>query len=336
MSVAMELGKQKPRKNYRMGNMTDQQGPISVQVENLSLEVPNGSGLEDVSFTLEAGTVTALVSKPSEHAALLMKCIADIVSPTAGSVRVSAQGKTLPAEAVSIIRGPAKFPDRFRVGELLTYLGLILNDPEARKRVEEQFGITHADNEFPENLSPDDRQMVRLACNFIGPPAVLLWERLDRDLPLVKRQLVYRTIEQCRERGAVVLFSCEDLAAAEALCDRVMVLNQGKLVACKPPDELLPEGQKWMRIEVFAESQLDEKALLALDCVDRVARHGRRYDCYVENGFSSAGELMTFLQEKNVPVQDFRTYRFTLVDAVMEMLADEKDSKATGEAAQAG
>jgi len=91
-----------------------------------------------------------------------------------------------------------------------------------------------------------------------------------------------------------------------------------------------------MRIEVFSETDLDEGSLLSLSCVDRVARHGRRYDCYVENGFASAGELMAFLQEKRIPVQDFRTYRFTLVDAVMEMLADEKQSRSEGGGTRAG
>jgi len=294
---------------------------MTLQVTGVTARAADGAPLENVSFRLEAGSAAAIISEPIGSAALLIDCVAGAASPTSGTVALPSggNGKGALAKSIGILRGEARFPQGVTTGELIEHIGLLRGEPNALGRLVDQFALGDAAGTPASKLGADLRQLTRLGCSTIGLPDLLLLDRADRDLPLPKRRLLHRMIRGQRERGGIALFSCDNLATVEAACTHVIVLRDGKLLACDTIDNLILSHQQWMRIEVLTDTELDLGTVSALDYVHHAVRHGDRYHIFAENKFTSVHRLLTHFDGQNVPLRDVHTFSSTLSDVITEL-----------------
>ncbi len=295
-----------------------------IEAQGLSASRLDGTCLQDLSFAVPPGAVVAVISEPLASGRLLMDCICGAAQATAGSVTVCGKApadlSAADRQKLTTLRGPAAFPDSVTVRELLEQLSLLLGDTKPLSDVLTEFGVDNVADIGLRDLNAESQQLVRLACATVGTPSVLLAEKLDDNLSPVKRRAAYRFIKDLRDTGGAVLFTTDNMETTEAVCNRVLVLREGKLVAYDTPENLILAKDNWMRVEVFTDSELELPKISDLDYVHRVVGHGNRCDIFVNNEFDSVRKVIGFLDSENIDIRDLRTYRSTLSDVVWELL----------------
>ena len=216
--------------------------------------------LDDVSFRVERGEVHGLLGPNGAGKSTLMKILSTVLLPTAGRVRVL--GHDLVADPrrvrplIGIVFGGERgvYP-RLSGRQNLRYWAALygLSTAAGRDRAEAllgEFGLAGRADDRVETYSVGMRQRLHLARGLIADPRVLLLDEPTNGLdPLAARRL-RDTIAELAGQGRTILLATHDLAEAETLCDRVTMINHGRLIATEAPRNLARLISRHERIRV--------------------------------------------------------------------------------------
>ncbi|MGW1065168.1 ABC transporter ATP-binding protein [Streptomyces aureus] len=257
--------------NGRPGDTRPGDGEPAVETTGLRREYRTRRGpavvaLDDVSVTVERGEVHGLLGPNGAGKSTLMKILSTVLLPTAGSGRVL--GHDLATEhrrirpLLGIVFGGERglYP-RLTARQNMRYwaalYGLTGREGAARSdALLDELGLAERADDRVETFSVGMRQRLHLARGIVGDPRVLLLDEPTNGLdPLAARQL-RELIRRLAGEGRTVLLATHDLAEAEALCDRVTMINHGRVVAAEAPKTLARLVTHQERVRVRAEEPL--------------------------------------------------------------------------------
>jgi ABC-2 type transport system ATP-binding protein len=216
-----------------------------LELAGLSRRFGDVIALDDVSFTVPAGTIVGFVGPNGAGKTTAMRIALGVLAPDAGQVLW--QGK--PVDAVARRRFGYLPEERglypkMRVGDQLVYLARLhgLSKAEARRRVHEiteVLGVADRGGDRVERLSLGNQQRVQLAAAMVHEPDVLVLDEPFSGLdPVGVDALAGVLRRQCDERGVPVVFSSHQLELVERLCDAVVLIDHGRKVAAGTIEEL--------------------------------------------------------------------------------------------------
>ena len=229
---------------------SEQHGDQAVLGRNLRKQFRRESGdivvaLDDVSIEVQHGTLAGLVGPDGAGKTTLIRLIAGLMRPEAGTLTVD--GIDVTREPQQVQDRIAYMPQRFGLYEDLTVqenldLYASLHGITAQERSQrypellQMTDLTRFTQRLAGNLSGGMKQKLGLACTLIGSPDVLLLDEPTVGVdPLSRRELWDIIARLVREQGLTVLMSTSYLDEAER-CDQVFVLREGKLLASGPPE----------------------------------------------------------------------------------------------------
>jgi ABC-2 type transport system ATP-binding protein len=216
-----------------------------IEVLNLRKCYGDKEAVKGISFTVEPGEVLGLVGPNGAGKTTTLRCIAGILPPTQGLIRVA--GHDLRNDPVAAKSALAYIPDDPRlfenltVEDHLTFYGRMYRVAEAQKRIPrllEEFELKGKENELPAALSRGMKQKLAFACAFLHDPrAILLDEPLTGLDPIAIRKAKDSIVAKARE-GAAVIVSSHLLHLVEELARRVLVILNGRVGALGTMAEL--------------------------------------------------------------------------------------------------
>ncbi|MCK9350902.1 MAG: ABC transporter ATP-binding protein [Clostridiales bacterium] len=225
--------------------------------------------LDDVSFSIPKGEVTGLLGLNGAGKSTAMNLIAGLLASDAGTIRLGGlDAFDAPIEYRKKIGFLPETPPLYldlTVGEYLMTVARLKRLPKPRERevlrVMASTGIEHAKKRLIRSLSKGYRQRVGLAQALLGTPELLM---LDEPTVGLDPSQVNEFRKLIREQGAqhTVLFSSHILSEVNAVCDRVLVLHRGKLVADTTPIALGASGHEIRRFRLVTEG--DKETIRAL------------------------------------------------------------------------
>ncbi|MFD5074807.1 ATP-binding cassette domain-containing protein [Streptomyces sp. NPDC058371] len=227
---------------------------------------PAVTALDDVSIQVEQGEVHGLLGPNGAGKSTLMKILSTVLLPTSGSARVL--GHDLVADhrrirpLLGIVFGGERglYP-RLSARQNLRYWAALYGMPgkNGLARADallDELGLAERAEDRVETFSVGMRQRLHLARGMIGDPRVLLLDEPTNGLdPLAARQL-RELIQRLAGEGRTVLIATHDLAEAEVLCDRVTMINHGRVVAAEAPRTLARLVSQQERVRIRADAAL--------------------------------------------------------------------------------
>ena len=239
--------------------MPDRHGP-AVRVEGLTFSYGAGEVLHGISFALRAGEVAGLLGPNGAGKSTTIKILTGILTPGGGTVRVA--GHAMPSEAVEAKRRIGYVPEAAAVFESLTgqefleLMGRLQDVPEDRlqfriERFLEQFGLADDRLLRLEGYSKGMRQKVLLSAALLHDPDVVLLDEplsgLDVNAGIMVRDLIAALAAQ----GKAILYSSHVLDVVERVCDRALIIHEGRLVADGSLDALKASTERGSLEDVF-------------------------------------------------------------------------------------
>ena len=231
----------------------------AISVDRLVKVFKNGTAVDDVSFALAEGSVTALLGGNGAGKTTTIATLMGLVEPTSGEVRVL--GAAMPRERHRVLHrmnfeSPyVDMPMRLTVRENLTIFGMLygIEDVAGRVRVlAEEFDLTGFLDRPTGKLSSGQKTRVSLAKAMLNRPQVLLLDEptasLDPDTADWVRARLERYRRECR---ATILLASHNMAEVERLCDRVIMMKRGRIEDDDTPARLLSRYDRGNLEEVF-------------------------------------------------------------------------------------
>ena len=239
---------------------------MSIQVNKISKYYGEQKALDEVSFSIQKGEIVGFLGPNGAGKSTLMKILTGYMQPSSGEATVNAH--PLAEEMLQAQRSTGYLPEHnslyteMYVREYLEFNALIYKVP--KKRIEEvilQTGLLPEANKKIEQLSKGYRQRVGLANALLHDPEVLI---LDEPTTGLDPNQLIEIRELIRQAGKdkTIFLSTHIMSEVEALCDRVIIINKGKIVADKRLDELRKEQVQV--IEVEFDYRIEEVALQRL------------------------------------------------------------------------
>jgi ABC-2 type transport system ATP-binding protein len=208
-------------------------------------------------------------------------------------------------------------PDRLRVGEALRLFAGLAGDAVSWRALADAWRLTPLLRKSFGSLSGGQRQRLFLALALVNDPRLVFLDELTQGLDPAARRETWTLVERARDQGATVVLVTHDMDEAERLCDRVAVIDDGQVLACGRPSELVnAAGTVGVRF-----SSPSAFAIEGLDRVPGVAELG--YDgtfADITADPRAVVHIAAELARRELPADDFVVIRPTLEDTVVSLL----------------
>jgi ABC-2 type transport system ATP-binding protein len=205
------------------------------------------TALEEVDLAVEAGELVGLLGPNGAGKSTLVKIACGLVRPTAGDVRVAgAPAGSAPARAATgYLAELFRFPGWARAGEVLALhqrLARSRGGEAERARLLERVGLGGEEARRVDTMSKGMQQRLGIAQAMVGEPRLVLLDEPTSALDPAGRRTVRDLLVELREQGVGVLLNSHLLSEVELVCDRVAIVDRGRIVAQGRPSELTAPG----------------------------------------------------------------------------------------------
>lgn len=225
----------------------------AIEIQSLTKWYGRARGVEDVTFSIEAGEVFGYLGPNGSGKTTTIRCLMGLLRPSGGEVCVLGErvvpGRGTQHTRMGYLPGEFRIWSRLRSRHSLRVLaGLGGRDVGAARR-EELAARLELDLHRPVgDLSKGNRQKVAVICAFQHQPEVLILDEPTSGLDPLMRQAVLDLIREAADAGAAVLLSSHDLSEVSAVCTRAAIIREGRLVEVAPIAQIVEQGEHRLKI----------------------------------------------------------------------------------------
>ncbi len=250
-----------------------------IQVENLTKRYGDVEAVRGISFSVEEGEVFGLLGPNGAGKTSTIEILEGLRTPDGGKLSVCGYDPRTHADELKHEIGAAlqstSLPDKIRVAEAIR---LFASFYKRRRNVDDllkRFGLEEKRNAFYSSLSGGQKQRLAIAMALVNDPKVLFLDEPTAGLDPQVRREIYDVIEELKNEKKTIVLTTHYIEEAEKLCDRVAIVDHGKLIIEGTPRALKQGSADKTRIEVrLAKPESND----TLKCLDGVS------DCRDING----------------------------------------------------
>ena len=216
-----------------------------------------------------------------------------------------------------------KFPEKLRVVEVVALFRSFYPRGQTVSEVLALVGLEEKSSDYVRNLSGGQKQRLSLGCALVGDPDLLFLDEPTTGLDPQSRHQTWEIVEALKARGRTVLLTTHYMEEAARLCDRVAIVDHGRVIALGTPRELIASLGAEHVVEFAVDGRIDgtlpEQDLLALPSVDRVTRKGEGWRLTVREVHRAVPALLALLGGRGAEPTLLTTHHATLEDVFMAL-----------------
>lgn len=229
-------------------------GPACLSVRELTKRYGAVEAVRGVSFEVCEGEVFGILGPNGAGKTSILECLLGLRGADSGSVTIAGvdalRHPGLAKERVGAQVQLGLLHDKITVREALAFFGSFYEDPAPLEGLVGRFGLAEKAGAPFDSLSGGQRQRLLLALAFVNNPRIVILDEPTAGLDVRSRRELHEVIRGMRGTGLTVLLSTHHLGEAEELCDRIAILDQGRIIASARPAELVARARALPRIEV--------------------------------------------------------------------------------------
>ena len=295
--------------------------PSAVEVRDLRIAYGDVMAVDGVSFAAEAGEVVALLGPNGAGKTSTIEALEGFRRPAAGAVRVLGHDPLADHAAVVgrigvMLQEGGLYPG-IRTAELLDLFAAYYDDPADPAALLRRVGLEDQGKATARRLSGGQQQRLSLALALVGRPQVAFLDEPTAGLDVDGRLLVRDVVREQRDAGVCVLLATHDLAEAEKVADRVVIVDRGRVVADGTPAELMSAPAAEIRFG--APAGLDVHSLATALGAPVTEETDGEYRVATEPSPRTVAALTAWLAERNLALGDLRAGRQHLEDVFLRL-----------------
>ena len=308
-----------------------------IAIEGLRKSYGALEALRGVDLAFERGALVGLLGPNGAGKTTLVETLEGLRAPTAGRVRVlgldPAAAPREVRERIGVqLQSTALQPELTAREVLQTYAALYRRHRNPEETLE-AVGLLEKAGIRTSRLSGGQKQRLALALALVHDPEIVLLDEPTTGLDPVARRAFHDLVRRLKSEGRTVLLTTHYIEEAEALCDRVVVLSEGRVVADGTPFELLARASGETTLWIAAEGAFDSAPLVAAGAAP-AGREKDHWKFVTRDPAAAVVALGDTLRSGGLKLVDLRMRRPTLEDVYLELVGDAgREDGGSGEAA---
>ncbi|WP_418959233.1 ABC transporter ATP-binding protein [Streptomyces tritici] len=293
-----------------------------IEVRELRKRYGGRTVVDGVSFEVAEGEIFGILGPNGAGKTTTVECVEGLRVPDAGTVRVAGYDPVADRDRVTLLLGAqlqeSELQGKLTVREALELYAACYPDPADWRELAERLGLADRLGVRFAKLSGGQKQRLSIALALIGNPRVVVLDELTTGLDPRARRDTWRLVEDVRAGGVTVLLVTHFMEEAQRLCDRIALVDGGRITALDTPAGLIGRAAARTVVTFLPSAPLDVRALEVLDAVVSVdeARDGR---ITVTGTDDSTAALLSHLAREGVTAHHLRVSDATLDDAFLDL-----------------
>ena len=305
-----------------------------IEVKNLTKAYKKLTAVDDLSLEVYEGEILGLLGPNGSGKSTTINCILSLISFNKGDIKIF--GKTIKPDSYDIKKEIGVIFQEVAVFEELTvyenidyFCGLYIKDKHVRKTYVDDainlVGLQEFMTFYPKQLSGGLLRRLNIACGIAHKPKLIFLDEPTVAVDPQSRNNILDGIKKLRDNGATIVYTTHYMEEVEILCDRIIILDKGKILASGTSDELKElaniEEKVTVEVENLKESTITK--IKEFKTVDEVEFTNNVLIVTYKKGKNNLVELIDFLKDEKVVYNKIFSERPTLNDVFLELTGKE-------------
>lgn len=232
-----------------------------IEVNNLSKSFKDIKAVDNISFSVKSGEIVGLLGENGAGKTTTLRMLATMLKPTGGTAKINGydiltEDSKVRSQIGILFGGEVGLYDRLTARENIRYFAMLngLSKEEANKNIESLAKALEMEEYIDRRVGKFSRgmkQKVAIARSIVHNPKVMLFDEPTMGLDVTAARIVQNFIFKCKEENKSIIFSSHSMMEVEKLCDRVIIINKGKIVESGSITELKEKYKNNNLEEVF-------------------------------------------------------------------------------------
>ena len=292
-----------------------------IEVQNLHKTYADTVAVDDVSFAVQEGEIFGILGPNGAGKTTTVECIEGLRRPDGGRISVLGldpqRDRAELTQRLGVQLQDSQLPGRLRVAEALDLYSSFYRTPADWRGLMDVLGLGDKRNTKFGKLSGGQKQRLSIALALVGSPQVAVLDELTTGLDPQARRDTWDLIEGVRDRGVTIVLVSHFMEEAERLCDRVALIDKGRVVVVDTPAALAEKVDAGQRIQFHPSVPFDDSLLAGLPEVISIIHRG---DVVVVTGDGNAlNAVISVLARNQIVAEQLRVEQAHLEDAFLAL-----------------
>ena len=296
--------------------------PAVIRVNAIRKTYGHTVAVDEVSFEVRPGETFGLIGPNGAGKTTTMECVEGLRAPDRGAISVlgldPGRDRYTLQKRIGVQLQEAQLQKRIKVREAVAFWASLYDAPIDGDRLLDQLGLRDKRNAWFMTLSGGQKQRLFIALALINDPELVFLDELTTGLDPQARRAIWDLVRGIRDRGKTVFLTTHLMEEAERLCDRVAILDHGRVIDIGTPSELVRRHCPERTIVVATADASAQERFRAIPAVESVGVQGQQFTIR-GRGDELVTQVIQCLGEHRMPVVDFRTEAPTLEDVFLKL-----------------
>lgn len=305
-----------------------------IEVKHLTKKYKKVKAINDLSFEVKEGEILGLLGPNGSGKSTTINCLLSLLNFESGSIKI--MGTEMSPDAydikknIGVIFQDVAVFDELTVYENIDYFcGLYIKEKKTRKSyIEEAIALVGLENYikfYPKQLSGGLLRRLNIACGIAHKPKIIFLDEPTVAVDPQSRNNILDGIKKLRDNGATIIYTTHYMEEIEILCDRIIILDAGHIIASGTSDELkdLANIKEKVSVEIFDFDESTLEKITTLKNVESANYHNHLLIITYKKGQNNIVELMDYLKKENMDYNKIFVERPTLNDVFLELTGKE-------------
>ncbi|MFC9508746.1 ATP-binding cassette domain-containing protein [Streptomyces sp. NPDC057002] len=292
-----------------------------IEVTDLRKAYAGRPAVDGVSFAVEEGEIFGILGPNGAGKTTTVECVEGLRVPDSGRVRVTGLDPVADHERVAQVLGAqlqeSRLQPKLTVREALELYAAFYPRPVDWRPLAERLGLEEKLSTRFAKLSGGQKQRLFIALALIGDPRVVVLDELTTGLDPRARRDTWELIEDIRANGVTVLLVTHFMEEAQRLCDRIAVIDKGRVAALDTPSGLIRRSAGATVISFTPSTPLDDRELKALPALVAVEHKDGRIT--LSGTDDTVNAVLSLLARHHITARQLRVTDATLDDAFLDL-----------------
>ncbi len=294
-----------------------------VEVKDLFKAYGDIKAVNGISFNITKGEIFGMLGPNGAGKSTTVEIIeglrnADRGSATVLGMNIFKDTRTVKERIGVQSQSPALFPD-LKVRETINFFRSLYKKSVPTSQIIDLASLQESQDVLFRNLSGGQQQRLSVALAFVNDPEIVLLDEPTTGLDPQARRAMWEVIETFRNRGKTVLLTTHYMEEAQILCDRIAIMDYGKIIALASPQQLIESNAKESAVQFKMKEYPGDEVLAGLPDISKIIKEGDNIVVYTNNIASVISGLLGLASQRSTELSELSVRQATLEDVFLKL-----------------
>jgi ABC-2 type transport system ATP-binding protein len=292
-------------------------------VKNLTKKYKKLKAVDDISFSVKKGEIFGILGPNGAGKTTTLEMMESLRTITDGQVKIdNIDVKNDPKKVKQIIGvqlQATSFFEFLNLKELLDTFGDFYHRKINSEKILEEVQLLDKKKSFAKELSGGQKQRLSVAAALVNNPKILFLDEPTTGLDPQARHNLWGLVKNIHKQGKTIILTTHYMEEAEFLCDRIAIMDRGKIIALDAPINLIKEHAKTSTIEFTTKKEVSEKDLKKFKGVIKIEKFDHTYALHVTDVEKTLHSLVEYDEKNSVHFLNLQVRQATLEDVFLNL-----------------